>query len=740
MDLLASWLRLRQGLKMSPGIDLGHKHTEMFNWWINQVEMRCGDDRQQVEVVQSLRNIPHGILAVVCPPGTRKTCSLASSTIALALQGYKALVVGPPNKSVEQAANSVWNVFPGESKENITFLYYGSLPAELRVMPRAILEGKGLQDLTDNPETEEWRFIEDEMLYRAMASAVRACDTNSKEIAKLVEELGSEKEACEVLISRENQRNPKVPWAMTLNYHLFRMTLSDQTEAKAMIKKITDAWKAPKMRHSKLAKLKRKEQIDEKDPLFQAYAADAITQEEVDARVKDGRIPAVHTYDKSHDWVKAQERWLSKSGDLNDEQSLHVKQAYIQMVQRVFAKTDILFTTSEEGGTDFVALGFEPRVLVFDNAEQINFSSLAFVMSECSKWLALLLFGDPKQLPPHMPGETGNEFRRNAELSALELLQFKVIPTIYLDVQYRMAKSIAHWPISFLYENKVHNHPKVLEENQNRQVARLISKEAYKIKGENGNGSEYWVINVMHGCHHGALMFNDANAEAIAELVDRFVAKGCQISDIVILTYYKDQKQAIFRKLRAFETTAITNGRKWDASDVSILYVDDYQDQKCPIVILDFVAARVGYNLLGGQVTGDEDDSEDDEIWQQPDKGGGRFNVPAHLKDARRLCRGLTRSTDALIIFAQTSHLLKSAKLKQRKDQAALSDMVKDAVDRGLVYNDINHMDNSPEALAIRKGWSEATVKARKQDEEKEQRASIAKNLRIARKYTPHEE
>ena len=67
----------------------------------------------------------------------------------------------------------------------------------------------------------------------------------------------------------------------------------------------------------------------------------------------------------------------------------------------------------------------------------------------------------------------------------------------------------------------------------------MYLKRMFNNDGKNGNGSEYWMVDVADGAsqvqHNGTLLHNSANANAIAALVDESLRKGLEPSEISVL-------------------------------------------------------------------------------------------------------------------------------------------------------------------------------------------------------------
>lgn len=97
-----------------------------------------------------------------------------------------------------------------------------------------------------------------------------------------------------------------------------------------------------------------------------------------------------------------------------------------------------------------------------------------------------------------------------------------------------MAPAISQFVSRFFYDGLLHNSPSVLKDNDLRAKAREISKKEYRCAGPDGNGSEYWMIDVVHGVSrvqlNGTSLQNYANAGRMAILVDQALAMGVKAS------------------------------------------------------------------------------------------------------------------------------------------------------------------------------------------------------------------
>ena len=379
---------------------------------------------------------------------------------------------------------------------------------------------------------------------------------------------------------------------------------------------------------------------------------------------------------------------------------------------RVIQDTDIMFTTCNNAGSELVPMGFRPSTIFVDEAGQLTMPAFANVLTSFERWLAVNIFGDPKQLPPHAKSMKCNEFAPNYTMSVLELLETKGYPIRRLNIQYRMAPAISQWTAKFFYKGLLNNHTSVLVDNEYREIARSISKEVYESRGPNDQGSEYWMVDVTNGVSNVALnsttLENHANADVLANLVDQALVRGVESSKISVLIYYKGQASILQQKI--VETTQ-ANGRTWDFSDYrQISSVDSFQGEENEFVFIDFVVA---YSRDQSAPKGEEDEDDDGtEGYHQK----GKFTN--YVVSPKRLCCALTRGKNCVVVVGQLRGLLGSFKARQKHDMAGVSSMVQDLLKRGLVCHDREILDTSPTGQERCSKWNEATKAAEKRRNE----------------------
>ena len=266
-----------------------------------------------------------------------------------------------------------------------------------------------------------------------------------------------------------------------------------------------------------------------------------------------------------------------------------------------------------------------------------------------------------------------------------------------------------------------------------------MAKDSYGIAGPKNQGSEYFVIDVVLGVSRspqiGTSLFNFANAEAVALLVDRLLAKSAEMTtvnrvlpgDIAILSYYTAQKLVTIRKLQATASSE-PDGRTWEFGDVEVASVDAFQGQQARIVIVDMVSAHLRAHTNPDRRTiTDAAGLEEGETSNAP-------YLSAHARDAHRLCCAVTRARDGLIVLTQATLGMAGSKDMMSKNKAAVREFLKDAFQRKVLYQDEDHIDTSEEGIAMRARWSEEQNKKERTQRLQQRAALVAGGLQRPRR------
>ena len=222
-----------------------------------------------------------------------------------------------------------------------------------------------------------------------------------------------------------------------------------------------------------------------------------------------------------------------------------------------------------------------------------------------------------------------------------------------------------------------------------------MTSKYYGIKGKDGNGSLYMMVDVVHGRARleegGTSLQNYANADAIIQAIGYLIDEGFPRSEIKLLTLYKGQKTILVSKIAEG-----VQGNHWVPEDVTT--VDSYQGKQGVFACLDMVAASpIEEGRYPSTLTG-----EDADVAANAAGPAGSLNVHAatsFVTNPHRLCVGITRTTCGLFTFCQTATLVRAYKPRRSDYKNAVFKMVEDAKERGLLYRDKVHFDTHPVAL-----------------------------------------
>jgi len=117
-----------------------------------------------------------------------------------------------------------------------------------------------------------------------------------------------------------------------------------------------------------------------------------------------------------------------------------------QMARRVLTTVDVFVISANKADSDCVKLDFELTLLYSDEGGQNTIANLAVPLTAYIQWLALVIYGDPKQLYPPVMSKVADEFILNAKLSPMEMLSRTGHPFIQLKEQYRMVPESSKFP------------------------------------------------------------------------------------------------------------------------------------------------------------------------------------------------------------------------------------------------------------------------------------------------------
>jgi hypothetical protein len=142
---------------------------------------------------------------------------------------------------------------------------------------------------------------------------------------------------------------------------------------------------------------------------------------------------------------------------LDSEQTKELKELYQEACSVLFSKTRIVATTLGNAANDLFQSSYEPVFLVCDEAGQCTEGDLAIALTLPSL-RALILIGDPDQLPPTVISENlDNEGADYLKRSLMERLQKAGYPCTTLTSHYRSHPDIMDFSNQQIYKGALIN-------------------------------------------------------------------------------------------------------------------------------------------------------------------------------------------------------------------------------------------------------------------------------------------
>ena len=699
---------------------------------------------QQLAVIESLEQVKDGLVAIDGPPGTGKSSTITFVMVGALVADHKVLCVGPSHTAVDGLACKVDRELKNKDKFNLGDRVSPRLgkkqlfrlevsSAELHAMAKI----KEYADLSKSDPGKPLTAAEEDEL-AAIEEALNATIDNyiqyedAKTVLDKAKDLDRRFDTLQETMGRVAELNAQkqsvVPLNMTMAWHLFPQSMKDRQQADDEFQAVKAAWMSPpKDLDAVLAATNAGEMTYEAG---EASLRPAVSREVFDRMVLGEMTPKIQDADArnpSHQWDCQLRRYREKKGALSGEDRRNFMTAWQGIIKRVLENIDVIFTTCNNAGSDLLALGFSPDVVLCDEGAQVTCGGLSIAMTQAGKWKAMYVAGDIQQLRPRDTAWASDEFREFAQMSCLELLQLKGWNVFRLELQYRMAPRISKWPARRFYEGRLTDDKSLKLDNQWRRDFRDMSQRCYGIRG----GSEYFIIDCQNGfsslCKGSTSLANSAFAEVTAECIDHLLAMGMPAKDITVLTYYSGQKGVTVNKLKEF---AKKKGRNWETDSVEVKTVDSYQGAENHIVIVDLTVSHFSHRA--SEVSAAPRDVE------MPDANGNNANsadeadnessmpfgpnVSSHVRDCGRLCTALTRAKDGLVVICNGSTILSTRrKPKQTMEKNTLSDMYLDAHERKLIHHDTRGYKNTVEYNQFTATWNDSK-KRRHADQAEEDR------------------
>ena len=400
-----------------PNID-----TAMWEEWKKFFKPKYANNPRQFEVLEELEHVDNRITGVVGPSGADKTEVLTDTMNGAVMMGHKVLVTAASNKAVENAANQMWHSFPEVFKGKFKFLRLETNSTkDYALLARQDVQGPATDDY-GRPEYKAFASLEeDDELTQVFSKAVADHAENLTKLAKLYQQHRDIDKALAEHRKATAKKQSGVAAGITLANRIFYLQAEDDMKAQRTFAAEVDAYRSEPATEEDV---KAAKEAGAPEATLQAMRLEKLTEEEIQARVADNRIQSVTVRNPSSEYTALVNDCRAAGGEVPKSKRPSFKTLLRAMVNRVLRETDVLFTTCNNSGSEVLKDVYQPTLIAIDDAGQLTLATFAVVATSYMSWEAILLFGDPKQRIPCRSSRF-NEFRENAELSVLRLLELK---------------------------------------------------------------------------------------------------------------------------------------------------------------------------------------------------------------------------------------------------------------------------------------------------------------------------
>ena len=571
----------------------------------------------QYSVLESASKISNRIQLARGPPGSGKSKTIAALVFCLVAIGHKVLLVGPSNGTVDENVHKIHTLKP-KWLPNLRYLRLetiGQIKATANIL--GDVQGRDADKPTLSKEARE-----------------KAAE---KELEVFIGHLFDK--AVELDVNRDD--------AFIANVEDVGEEYRQLKEKKQSVKTFPIAASMPWRVEEEIADICR--------PFQNESAADMAT------RKREGRLPDAY---KAVSYYQQLVQQLKNGGEplnRNDKEYLWGTQKRLENM--AIRASHVLITTCTISGWDKAVDEFGATAVIIDEGAQATLATTLIPLTFYPGWDGAYIVGDEMQLEPTHLSVGNNEAGANYGVSLFVLMVAKGIQPITLTEQFRMCPAISKWPAKWFYGEDLVDSKLVKVDNPTRMAMREVSK----VYGVKNTGSEYFVVDVIHGRSRvesqGTSLQNYAHADAIHKLIRCMLDHGIKLHQISVLTYYRGQIKTI--TLRAGPDGFVVD---------TVATVDSYQGQEAEVTIVDFVAA--------GSLEQNE---------------SSYAGVTAHLRKKNRLCVAVTRGKYGEVIICNGRTMAAGAK---DKANAAMTSLMWDAHQRGVITYDETTRDEHPESLA----------------------------------------
>ena len=215
-----------------------------------------------------------------------------------------------------------------------------------------------------------------------------------------------------------------------------------------------------------------------------------------------------------------------------------------RMVKDILRAAEVVATTATGAG-DPVLKGMEFPFVIVDEATQVTEpTSLIPLVHGCQQ---LCLIGDPQQLSPTVLTSRRSDSLEKESLSALSVTLFhrlqKLLPSVFLNLQYRMHQHLAEFPSQKFYEGRLKTAPSCTTGEHSKEIKLLKA-----------HGPLVFVNTCVSGhCgerHFGTSYQNQFEASVSVNAIRSLTEHKVTAREVTVLTPYAGQVKCIQEKLQ----------------------------------------------------------------------------------------------------------------------------------------------------------------------------------------------
>ncbi|KAI4289862.1 MAG: hypothetical protein L6R35_000864 [Caloplaca aegaea] len=564
----------------------------------------------QIHALQSLCHVKDHQVAISGPPGTGKTSVIAAAIWLLVFIGVKVVGCAASNKATDRLLNGI---ITNRHSATATLGVFHILRLEAGSVEKANLSRQMATEENPSVPATVTRLSEAEEDAKFQAAFAECCSEHADD-PRMMEEFRNATETFVMNFTQakeyleRNVKDSDIPYEHTMGGNIRRIMLEDR-------------WQA-----------------------LQDYHDECQTVPEADRPA----VPSADQRNRSRPYAEAYDAYMSKGGRLGRQALKDFLMLRAEMEKRVYQSVSIVITTlGNASAEDFHGLGFDPEVFVCDEAGQASLPSFCVPLASFPHLRVVILTGDWLQLTPTLLAKAANEVVENSQVSALEMTAQWEHGVVYLDVQYRMAPSIADFPQRHIYQGRLTTADRAAEDNPIRKIVRDVSL-TWGVK--KAGGSEYWAIDVPHGVSRvepfGTSLQNYANVDTIDKLLRQLVyEQGMDANDICIICFYKAQTRLIMQRVVPDDDGKLFR---------EISTADAFQGREAPVVIIDMVSAHPEAQLVAGFPPKGQEDSYHNDTG----KDVVYSRLTSFVKDYHRINVALTRAKHGCIVVAQLGLLI----------------------------------------------------------------------------------